>query len=124
MNRPHSALVYTDPLLHDLFIVARNLNTTFVDVDKPANIEHNDGPRNEEKKIKQFLMEPHMARKRSPGQVVCTAALPPKPDLQVATSALSTISSALPPEADVLEACARLPVLTLSGHSSPKQKAR
>ncbi|MCZ6587795.1 MAG: hypothetical protein O7B24_07630, partial [Alphaproteobacteria bacterium] len=34
----------------------------------------------------------------------------------MAMSALAPISSALPPEADVLEACARLPVLTQSGH--------
>ncbi len=41
---------------------------------------------------------------------------PQQQTFKMTMSALSLISSALPPTADVFEACARLPVLTLSGH--------
>ena len=41
---------------------------------------------------------------------------PQERTFKIAMSALTPITSALPPGADVLEACARLPGLTLSGH--------
>ncbi len=42
---------------------------------------------------------------------------PQEQTFKMAMSVLSPNSSALPPGADVLEACARLPVLTHNGHS-------
>ena len=51
-----------------------------------------------------------------PAVTQCTGAQ--EQTLKIVMSALSPISSALPPGADVIEACARLPVLTHNGHRS------